>query len=81
MEQIMSNLIENAIRYSEPKTNVKVHTQVYRNRLNIFIKDQGIGIPKEDILYVFERFDRVEKSRSRASGGTGLGLAIDRRQN
>ncbi len=76
LEQIMINLIENAIRYSELETNVDVYTQVHRNRLKVFIKDQGIGIPKEDIPFIFERFYRVEKSRSRASGGTGLGLAI-----
>ncbi|OAH52903.1 hypothetical protein AWH48_13945 [Domibacillus aminovorans] len=76
LEQIMINLIENAIRYSEPETNVDVYTQVHRNHLKVFIKDQGIGIPKEDIPFIFERFYRVEKSRSRASGGTGLGLAI-----
>lgn len=76
LEQIIINLIENAIRYSDPELSVEIYTKVQKQRIEIFIKDYGIGIPEEDAPYIFERFYRVEKSRSRASGGTGLGLAI-----
>ncbi|MEK4447018.1 HAMP domain-containing sensor histidine kinase [Bacillus sp. FSL M8-0052] len=76
LEQIFINLIENAIRYSNQATKIEVYTALQKRDIQVFIKDFGIGIPEEDLPYVFERFYRVEKSRSRSTGGTGLGLAI-----
>ncbi|OLN22450.1 hypothetical protein BTO30_09045 [Domibacillus antri] len=76
LEQILMNLIENAIRYSEPESTVEMYTKVEKHYIHLFIQDFGMGIPDEDAPYIFDRFYRVEKSRSRASGGTGLGLAI-----
>lgn len=75
-KQMLLNLIENAIKYTSDHGKVKV--LVYRRYESIFIvvKDTGIGIPKEDIPRLFERFYRVDKARSRKVGGTGLGLAI-----
>jgi two-component system phosphate regulon sensor histidine kinase PhoR len=72
----MLNLIENAMKYTPDHGVVKV--LVYKKYDNIFlvIKDTGIGIPKQDIPRLFERFYRVDKARSRKVGGTGLGLAI-----
>ncbi|OQP03883.1 hypothetical protein B1690_17075 [Geobacillus sp. 46C-IIa] len=75
MEQIVINLIENAIRYTE-KGFIKIELSNDQDKVKILIEDTGIGIPKKDLLFLFERFYRVEKSRSREFGGTGLGLAI-----
>lgn len=75
MEQIVINLIENSIKYTE-KGSVKVTLSKELNTVFLLIEDTGIGIPEEDIPFLFERFYRVEKSRSRDFGGTGLGLAI-----
>ena len=70
------NIIENAIKYTGQNGNVKVRQYVKQDKVFIEIQDNGIGIPKEDIDRVFERFYRVDKARSRSVGGTGLGLAI-----
>ncbi|WP_172191770.1 sensor histidine kinase [Actinomyces faecalis] len=73
------NLLDNAIRYSDPRTRVSVGVSVDpsdSDLVRIAVVDQGIGIPKEDQERVFERFFRVDKARSRATGGTGLGLSI-----
>ena len=73
------NLLDNAIRYSEPRTRVSVGVSLdpeHSDIVRIAVVDQGIGIPKEEQERVFERFYRVDKGRSRATGGTGLGLSI-----
>jgi len=75
MEQIFTNLIENAVRYTE-KGEISLTVQESTDAIRISIADTGIGIKKEDIPYLFERFYRVDKSCSRAHGGTGLGLSI-----
>lgn len=75
IEQILLNLLENAINYTE-KGSIKVKVTRQADYVLISVKDTGPGIPKEDIPFIFDRFHRVEKSRSRQMGGTGLGLAI-----
>ncbi|ASA21507.1 sensor histidine kinase [Paenibacillus donghaensis] len=75
MEQIVLNLLENAIRYTE-RGSINVDLQYTTTSVILIVEDTGIGIPEEDLPYIFERFYRVEKSRSRQFGGTGLGLSI-----
>jgi two-component system phosphate regulon sensor histidine kinase PhoR len=76
LKQMLINLIDNAVKYSPEDTNVILRVIEYDGNVNFHIKDQGIGIPEEDIPRVFERFYRVDKARSKSVGGTGLGLAI-----
>jgi two-component system phosphate regulon sensor histidine kinase PhoR len=75
LEQILINLIDNAIKYTE-KGEITVSVKRDREKIIIEIKDTGIGIPKEHLNRIFERFYVVDKSRSRKLGGTGLGLSI-----
>lgn len=75
LEQIFTNLLGNAVRYTE-KGSINVMVWSAENKVHVIIEDTGIGIPEEDLPLIFERFHRVEKSRSRELGGTGLGLAI-----
>lgn len=72
----LTNLIENAIAYSPPGSPVSVSRSLREGKVAISVTDRGIGIEKDDQERVFERFFRVDKARSRATGGTGLGLAI-----
>ena len=75
-EQIILNIAGNAIKYTPEGGNVWLSAYKKLNKVYISIKDDGIGIPKEDQARVFERFYRVDKARSRELGGTGLGLSI-----
>ena len=72
LQEIIYNLCDNAIKYNVPGGNVTIHAE--NNRL--VVSDTGIGIPAEHKDRIFERFYRVDKSHSKASGGTGLGLSI-----
>lgn len=77
VEQAIINLLENAIKYSEPNKTVGIETKIQDDRfIEIAVADQGYGIPKDSIDRIFERFYRVDSARSRELGGTGLGLAI-----
>jgi len=75
---ILKNLIENAIQYSPEGRRVWVNWEVHQARVRIEVGDEGIGIPPEEIPRIFDRFYRIDKSRSRARGGTGLGLTLVR---
>jgi two-component system phosphate regulon sensor histidine kinase PhoR len=76
MEQILHNLLENASKYSAPNTKITIRAEAHNHCLRVSVSDQGMGIPAEDLPYIFERFYRVDKSRSRDRGGMGLGLSI-----
>ena len=76
MTQAIINLIDNAIHYSEKKSTVKITSKKIKNSVHISVTDEGPGIEAKHLARLFERFYRVDKSRSRKHGGTGLGLAI-----
>lgn len=76
VEQVLTNLLENAVRYSLPGGVITIKAVEEAGDITVTITDQGPGIPPEDLPHIWERFHRVEKSRSRHLGGTGLGLAI-----
>ena len=74
----VSNLIDNAVKYSEKGDKVTVRVTSLDTTIEISVSDEGIGIPQSDIDRIFERFYRVDRARSRGTGGTGLGLSIVR---
>lgn len=76
INQVMTNLIENAIKYGNENGKVLVSLEEDKKHVLVAVKDDGPGIPPEHLSRIFERFYRVEKSRSKDRGGTGLGLAI-----
>jgi two-component system phosphate regulon sensor histidine kinase PhoR len=76
LEQAVVNLLDNAIKYSEPDHEVHVHGAAQDSEITISIADHGCGIAEEHAARIFERFYRVDRARSRKLGGTGLGLAI-----
>jgi len=76
--QALINLIDNAIKYSPPESKVWITAQDADGELVLQVRDKGIGIPSEHLERIFERFYRVDRSRSREAGGTGLGLSIVR---
>lgn len=75
-KQMLINLVDNAINYSEAGASVCIGTEYKADRCILWVKDTGVGIAKKQIPRIFERFYRVDKARSRSKGGTGLGLAI-----
>ncbi|MFC4768261.1 two-component system histidine kinase PnpS [Effusibacillus consociatus] len=76
ISQVLINLIANAIVYTSEGGRIDVYLEEAEDRVTVRVQDTGIGIPKEDLPRLFERFYRVDKARARRSGGTGLGLAI-----
>lgn len=76
LEQMFINLIDNAVKYNTDSGEIDIQITIQGNNLRIEISDTGIGIPKDSLPRIFERFYRVDKTRSRKMGGTGLGLSI-----
>ena len=76
MTQVLDNILNTAIKYSPDGGKITVSMKTTDDQMILSISDQGLGIPKEDLPKIFDRFYRVDKARSRAQGGTGLGLAI-----
>jgi len=76
VHHVIFNLIENAIKYNQPDGSVYVRLETIDRVVVLTVKDRGVGVPEEDIPYIFDRFYRVDKARSREAGGSGLGLSI-----
>jgi len=76
LEQVLVNVLSNAIKYTAVGGKIEVYSGRIYNEIYVKVVDNGIGIPKENLTRIFERFYRVDKARSRETGGTGLGLAI-----
>jgi len=76
LRQVLTNLIDNGIKYTEPGGTITCIARPLRNQCEILVEDTGCGIPLEHLSRIFERFYRVDRDRSREVGGTGLGLAI-----
>jgi two-component system phosphate regulon sensor histidine kinase PhoR len=76
LRQILTNLIDNAIKYNERGGLVEISSERWKDGARVSVRDTGLGIPDADLPRVFERFYRVDKARSRDAGGTGLGLSI-----
>lgn len=74
--KVVSNLMQNALRYTDGGGTVTVSVSAKDNKATLIVEDTGVGISQEDLPHIFDRFYRVDKSRSRAKGGSGLGLAI-----
>lgn len=76
LNQVITNLLDNAIKYTKESGKMEISAVKKGGKTTIHVKDNGIGIPERDLFRIFERFYRVDRTRSRALGGTGLGLSI-----
>ncbi|BAE82636.1 sensor histidine kinase [Desulfitobacterium hafniense] len=76
LTRLFYNLIHNAYKFTESNGRISIQMELRQSDVRISVCDSGIGIPKEDLPFIFERFYRAEKSRSRETGGTGIGLAL-----
>ena len=76
IKQVIYNLVDNAIKFSHEDSVIKIETSLKKNKLFVSVKDSGIGIPKDDLKLIFDRFYKSDLSRGKDKKGTGLGLAI-----
>ena len=76
LQEVLYNLLENAVKYSRTNGEIRLQVAQHRSEIVLSVSDDGIGISKNDLPRIFERFYRADKARSRELGGTGLGLAI-----
>jgi two-component system phosphate regulon sensor histidine kinase PhoR len=76
MEEVLSNLLDNAVKYSRENGEVRLRAEQRGAEVVVSVSDNGVGIGQNDLPRIFERFYRADKARSRELGGTGLGLAI-----
>jgi signal transduction histidine kinase len=76
ISQVLGNLISNALRYTPPQGEIRITLNCTEQEAIVMVKDSGQGIPPESLPFIFDRFYRADKSRSRSDGGSGLGLTI-----
>ena len=76
LNQVLQNLIQNAIKYNRSRGRIAIAANVVGKRIIVSVKDTGIGIPKEDLPRIFDRFHRAANARTMTERGTGLGLSI-----
>lgn len=76
IKQMLRAIVDNSIKYSPEDTKINIEYKALENKALIEVSDEGIGIPKEDLSHIFDRFYRVDKARSRSIGGSGLGLSL-----
>jgi signal transduction histidine kinase len=76
LQEVLYNLLENAVKYSRANGEIRLQAERRGSEIVLSVRDDGIGISKDDLPRIFERFYRADKARSRELGGTGLGLAI-----
>jgi signal transduction histidine kinase len=76
IQQVLYNLIDNALKFSNPKSSIKITTGSRGSKVFISVKDTGIGIPKKDVQKIWDRFYKADQSRGKDKHGTGLGLSI-----
>lgn len=76
LNQVLTNLVDNALKYTPTGSRIEVGAHLKADQIELWVRDDGPGIPPADLPHIFERFYRVEKGRSREKGGTGLGLSI-----
>ena len=76
IHQVLYNLTENAIKFSYDNSTIRVSTSIQKNRVLISVRDSGIGIPKDDVNSIWDRFYKSDLSRGKDKTGTGLGLSI-----
>jgi two-component system phosphate regulon sensor histidine kinase PhoR len=76
LQEVLYNLLDNAVKYSHQHGEIRLQAERRGHEIALSVSDNGVGIGKDDLPRIFERFYRVDKARSRALGGTGLGLSI-----
>jgi signal transduction histidine kinase len=76
LQQVLYNLMDNAVKFSHQDSTIKIETTMKKNKLLVSVKDSGIGIPKESLSLIFDRFYKSDLSRGKDKKGTGLGLSI-----
>lgn len=76
LDKVISNLISNAIKYSEPNTQIRIYTELLTNRLDLIVKDEGLGMTVEDLSHMFVEFHKLSARPTAGEDSTGLGLAV-----
>ncbi len=79
LDKVISNLISNAIKYSEPNTQIRIYTELLTNRLDLVVKDEGLGMTVEDLSHMFVEFRKLSARPTAGEDSTGLGLAVARK--